>query len=376
MIRGLTGRLPRRMPLGMLLLALSVVVCVSALPEAYPSPEELPDYDYLPRARQLAASGDYEGCIQLCADIISEDLPNAEQAIRLVAVCEERRSSPLRCGRLAVRGFVTGDSSTFESAAGAVVSDLTLYGDIRDLSVQGWRYVSGRETDPFIVTFSAVGIVTEFADWADWLPAVLKAFKRAGALTGNFCRVLIGSARTLGSSGVARKAARELFGDLATLCRRGNLHRAKAVLGSVDTARELKVLARAVESSPGRLHLACRGVGTKRVVAVLEEMPSPRTLRIAARKGPAGVEALRKLRSLPGRRRLKWAARLGKVFRSRHAAELLNRGFARFPKARYLCVAVSGVLALLGVWLMLSGFRRRSGVSAPSSAASDAPTNS
>lgn len=380
MIRKFADWMLWRLPLGILLLAAGLLLFVNTVPRTEAHPEALPDFDYLPQARQLAAVGDLEGCIQLCEDIIEQDLPHAEQAIRLLAVCEEKRSASLYCAGELLRGFATGDASSMDAAAGAVISDLTLYGDVRDLSIQGWRRLTGGETDVFIAVFSAVGLATELADWVDWLPSVLKAFKRSGVLSKKFSKVLTGAAGALFSSGAARKAAVELFGDLATLCRKGNLRRAKTVLKGVDSAKELKVLVRAAERSPAQLHLACRSVGTRRLVVALEELPNARTLRTAARKGPAGVAALRKMRKMqrmPGRRWVKWGARLGKVFHSRHAEKLLNGVFARFPDARKWFFALSGVLVLAGAALMFPPLgKRRNRVTVPSSDASDAPTSS
>ena len=205
MIRGLTAGLFFRLPFGLALLALAGALFVAILPETAATPEELPDCDYLPAARKLAASGDYEGCIQLCADIVEQDLPHADLAIRLLADCERKRGSLWRQSRLALGGFISGDASTPEAAAGAVLSDLTLYGDVRDIGVQGYRWVSGGEPDPFIAAFSAVGLATELADWIDWMPAVLKAFKRAGVFTQRFSGLLLRSARGLFGAPAARR---------------------------------------------------------------------------------------------------------------------------------------------------------------------------
>ena len=366
------GYLLRRLPLGLALLAAAGLIFTAASPEPETGPEDLPDHDYLPLAEKLAREEDYAGCIQLCEDIINSGLPNAERAVRLLADCEERRSAFWRQGRLAVHGFLTGDAASPEAAAGAVVSDLVVYGDVRDLSVQGARWVRGKPIDPFITAFSAVGLATELADWADWMPAVLKAFKRSGVISTRFSVVLTRAARGLFGSGAARKASLKLFSELSRLFRRVNPVRAGAILRGVDSSAQLRILSRAAEYSPAQLHLACRSVGGRRLAEALDRFPSPRTLRIAARKGPAGLKMLRPSGHSKALKQLRRGARLSKVFYSRHASALLRQLALRFPKAGSAALVLAGILALCGLAVLIP--RRR--VSFRSSDASSAPTNS
>ncbi|MGF0536445.1 hypothetical protein ACQQ2Q_00525 [Agrobacterium sp. ES01] len=58
----------------------------------------------------------------------------------------------------AARGFIFGSVETGEELAGTLVSDLVGVGDLRDFSVQGFNYVSGRDYDVLLLGFSAVGL--------------------------------------------------------------------------------------------------------------------------------------------------------------------------------------------------------------------------
>ena len=354
-LSGTIGYLSRRLPCALALLALSAFLWVTLHPHSAAEPEQLPDFDYLPLARRLADEEKYDECIQLCDDAIALRLPHTSEMGRLRAEVSRKRDSLLHRGKNAVRGFVTGDASTLEAALGAVVSDMTLYGDLRDLGVQGWRCVHGQETDQVVVALSALGLATELADWADWLPAVLKAFKRAGVFGKRFNSVLTHAAKLALKRGARGKAARGFFGDLGVLIRKGNLRRSKAILAQLDSARQVKILAAAADS-PKLLHLGCRSVGAKRLVNALDGAANTRrTLRIAARKGPAGLRALAALKSSKTVRKLRWTARLGKVFYSRHADKLARHLLAEFPEARWIMLALMALSGAGGVALLIPG---------------------
>lgn len=58
----------------------------------------------------------------------------------------------------AADGFVFGSVDSGEAIAGALASDLVGVGDVRDFSVQGFNYLAGRDYDPFLLGFSALGL--------------------------------------------------------------------------------------------------------------------------------------------------------------------------------------------------------------------------
>ncbi|MBC7312573.1 MAG: hypothetical protein H5U11_08775, partial [Rhizobium sp.] len=60
-------------------------------------------------------------------------------------------------GSRAAKGFVVGSLDSGPEIAGSVTSDLIGVGDLRDFSVQGYRYVAG-DYDPILLGLSAVGL--------------------------------------------------------------------------------------------------------------------------------------------------------------------------------------------------------------------------
>ena len=58
-----------------------------------------------------------------------------------------------------VYGAITGKICNEYSAWGAISSDYTIYGDLRDLVIQSWKYLNDEEVDGVVLALSAYGVV-------------------------------------------------------------------------------------------------------------------------------------------------------------------------------------------------------------------------
>jgi hypothetical protein len=89
-----------------------------------------------------------------------------------------------------VRGLWTGEPTDMASLAGTAVGDLFVFGDIRDATREGARYLTGQPYDPWILGLAGVGIGITAATYASLGAAtpgrvglsVIKGAKRAGRL--------------------------------------------------------------------------------------------------------------------------------------------------------------------------------------------------
>jgi hypothetical protein len=89
-----------------------------------------------------------------------------------------------------VRGLWTGEPTDLASLAGTAVGDLFVFGDIRDATREGARYLTGQKYDPWILGLAGVGIGITAATYASLGTAapervglsVIKAAKRTGRL--------------------------------------------------------------------------------------------------------------------------------------------------------------------------------------------------
>lgn len=93
-------------------------------------------------------------------------------------------------------GFITGEGNDTASFAGAITSDLTVVGDVRDIGTEGSKLVQGQEYSKFVLGLSVVGLAATAATIASGgsaLPArigvsLLKVAKKAGTITVEFTR--------------------------------------------------------------------------------------------------------------------------------------------------------------------------------------------
>ena len=95
-------------------------------------------------------------------------------------------------------GFVTGSGTSTAGLAGAVTSDLTVVGDVRDIGIEGKKMVAGEDYSKLVLGLSIVGLAATVATVATGGGgivaktgvSVLKAAKHAGTLTAGFARRL------------------------------------------------------------------------------------------------------------------------------------------------------------------------------------------
>ena len=95
-------------------------------------------------------------------------------------------------------GFVTGEAQSAAGLGGAVASDLTVVGDVRDISYQAPKMLAGEPYNELILGLSVVGVGVTGATVASGgggLPgrfavSLLKVAAKTGSLTADFSRTL------------------------------------------------------------------------------------------------------------------------------------------------------------------------------------------
>lgn len=259
-----------------------------------PTPEEqleqLSDYDYTASARRLVAEKKYGEAKALCLDIIENDLPGKKSAAIIVGICDEKLNSAGNRLYMAAKSFVTGDpGESVEQAGAAVISDMLMYGDVRDLAVQGYNKLTGQETDIYVAAFAAAGLASEVFDAADWLPALFKALRKAGAVPDQMARSIIFMFRkTAVWSGESLKFCR----NMKDIYLRSGFWRTKSIFRYLEHADEIADVWRFVKKSPSAAHLISRSAG-KNTAAVfrklLAENRSPAFIKKMLSKGPNGI---------------------------------------------------------------------------------------
>ena len=145
--------------------------------------ESLPDFDFRSEAQKLWKQDEQEAALLLLEEIISNDWSDkaaAEQLYRSYGEELNKRNSTLGRVRAFGTSFVTGKVNSFEELAGASLADFFIYGDIRDLSRE---LIFEDDSNGFIVSLSALGLLTSLFPPADPLASLLKTSYKSGALT-------------------------------------------------------------------------------------------------------------------------------------------------------------------------------------------------
>ena len=88
-----------------------------------------------------------------------------------------------------VNGAITGRVYDTFSGIGAIASDFLVWGDIRDLSIQSWRFLKNEKTDVIVAVLSGVGIFLSVKPYADvtvsFAKNSVKYFRRILSFGGN-----------------------------------------------------------------------------------------------------------------------------------------------------------------------------------------------
>jgi hypothetical protein len=174
---------------------------------------------------------------------------------------------------------------------------------VRDLVIQGGRYVLDGETDELILILSGVGLATTLAPEVDWVPAILKAARRTGALTKGLAEYIVAAAKA-----GRTEALTTLMRHVRRLAEHASPGGAARLLRYADTPEDVARLARFVEAEKsgafalyvtgkegadlvkaGRAARSAEGAA----VAAGHAADETRAVLAAARKGPVGVAWLR-----------------------------------------------------------------------------------
>lgn len=325
---------------------------------------QLPEYNYIPEVKALIYRNCFGEAEELCRDIIRMKLPGAEEAKVLRRLCEnEKNSARWRLGRTA-KGFITGSSGSLEEAGGALVSDLIIYGDIRDLLMQGYFKITGQETDTLIVLLSAAGLTTSLIQTADWLPASMKLLAKTGAVTAQLRRTMTGMLRSCLKSGKALPRTVQCFRNLTVLLKLNSFPRAVRFMRYIKTPKELELYKRlSMSSASSSAYLILISSGEQGARAIRRFGSSNKglsLLRAAARRGAAGAAWLGRHRIV---RTVKWGARISKILHTGRAYDFLRHTMNVLPASRWIFLAAALMLLLYSSTLILEFRPKRKKIS-------------
>lgn len=315
----------------------------------------LPNYNYIPDIKRIREEGRLQEALELTRFVLRHpDMPGQEEARELEKELDVEINSLLGKAKRVVKGFVLGSGNSIEEVIGGVSSDMIVWGDFRDLIKQGYYKITGNDTDPVIVALASIGLLTEVFDIVDWAPAVLKAFRKVGALSKKFADFIIISAKKSLKIGRLDDELKVVFKSLSGLVDKIGLARSAVVMKHIDTAEDLASVAKVAEKSSDVAYLMVKNGGSDGV-ALIKQLGNTedgiRAMSEAVKKGPAGIQWLKK--GGAGRKYVLLArigARLGKNWRFGRIQEILRWLMENYPALRiffYLIIGISLIISAL-----------------------------
>ena len=256
--------------------------------------DALPDHDFVAEAAQLRQEQRFdEALLTVEAGMAYAQQPaqqrrlrDEQQRIREAGADWRYRLSEIGSGAL------TGEGNTLEALGGAVAADLFMFGDVRDLVIQGGRALRGEDADEVLVALSAAGLVLTAAPSLDLGAALLKFARRAGAMTARMASAIV----RLGRRALRRGDASDLHKVLDNTARLGRTVGAKPslrILRHLDDPADLAKASRFANDAAGGYVLWQAGdLGVRWLRS--GSKASARLLRRAGRKGPAGLDLLKR----------------------------------------------------------------------------------
>lgn len=241
----------------------------------------LPDYDAAAEVARLRGEGRFGEALVLADAVLGREevaASNDERAQRLRREREAtvrargswtRRAKDVGWGALSGGAGVLPGAMSMEMLGGAVAADLLVFGDVRDLTIQGWRYATGGETDAVIAALSAVGLVTTLAPEVDWAPSILKAARRTGSMGERLGEFVVKAVKGRRGGEIAK-----LMQDTAAIAGKSSAGNAMRLLRLADGPEDVARIARFVsrEGKTGAAALHVTGESGARALRVADEM--------------------------------------------------------------------------------------------------------
>jgi hypothetical protein len=305
--------------------ALTALLAKGALDAGGPYLEALPDHPYCRDAEWALAEDRVADALELAE---AGACPSALQRAR--ARWDAVAATFARCAG----GVWTGRGEDAAAVGCAIASDLVVFGDVRDLSRQGVAWARGEATDPVLIGLSAVGLVATFAPHVDAGGALLKAARRAGALSDGLARATVRLVR----AGTWNPLV-TMLSDAGRLARRLGPAGGARALRYADDADDVAALARFADAAPHPL-LALRWAG-KGAVRLADDAA---VYAVALAKGPDGLALA--------------AARGGRALLARQPVLVaFAKAVHRDPAALAAFVAwLAGVLLRWATWPVVAAF--------------------
>lgn len=278
---------------------------------------------------------------------------------------QEQRSSYLYQLKKMGEGLALGQSDEDIGQITAVVSDLMVVGDLRDLAVQGWRWAQDEPTDPVLIALATIGVaataaqiagaaatvptagastaVTVSASTAKTAITTLKSMRRLNKLPDWISHALVATAKQMGRqrSLAGMPNAQTMLSNVATL---SQVPGGARLLAKTHDAASLAMAARFARTH-GKNTFALQRISGNAVGNTLQlsQQYGAQVVELAATYGQRGLHILQRSGAVHF---VKYSARASKITYKGDALRLLVSWLAYLPNALLALLMLPGLLVM------------------------------
>ncbi len=229
---------------------------------------------------------------------------NNPTAQKLFNELEKERASYEYRGEKALEGVIYGKSDEAIGQVSAGVSDFFLFGDLRDLTIEGYHHLTGEEVDKVLVGLSTIGVV---ATGATIMTAgssapvkggisLLKFVRKAGKMPKWLEKFIITSAKKIQKTRDI-KPIKSFFEDIYTTTKATGVNTSLKLINNAPNMKAFKNslgFAKNFGKESGAL-MKILGKDTVLYYRVLKDKTSKKMFLNASTYGEAGIKRLAKV---------------------------------------------------------------------------------
>jgi len=289
--------------------------------------EQLPNVNYIPVIIELREEGRLKEALDIARFVRQNpDMPGQEEALVLENEINEELNSIFRISWQLIKGAATGKATTGANALGAIISDFFVWGDIRDLAVQGYKHVTGQETDNVIALLSSIGVLTSLHPLIDGVPSSLKVFRRIGSISSEFASSLVKISQKALKEGKVTDDLLQLLVNFQNVVTKMGFAKSAYCMRLVKSVDELSTLAKLSAVEPDAMYIILKnsdGDILKYMEHIEITQDTGSLINVTAKKGSEGVKALTKRLSILDKPLIKYPRILVKDVRLGRVQKLL-----------------------------------------------------
>ncbi|HIP02141.1 MAG TPA: hypothetical protein EYH01_05930 [Campylobacterales bacterium] len=228
---------------------------------------------------------------------------NDPKAWKLYSGLKEERESYEYQSKKVMEGVLYGKSDETIGQVSAGISDFFLFGDLRDLTIEGWHKLTGKEVDNVLVGLSTIGVVATGATVMSGGSAapvkggvsLLKFAKKAGKMPKWLEKFVIKNAKQVKKTKDI-KPIKSFFEDIYNTTKASNLNTTMKLMSNAPNLKAFKNslgFAKAFGKKSGAL-TKILGKDTVIYYRVLKDKTSKKAFLNASTYGEKGIKRLAK----------------------------------------------------------------------------------